>query len=52
MESFPWDSSSSDLLSLDGWGQIPVVKGGLQILFRVTSDSYESKGLIRMMNLA
>ena len=40
-----------DLLILDEWGYVPVDKDGSQLLFRVISDSYESKSLILTTNL-
>lgn len=40
-----------DLLILDEWGCVPVDKDGSQLLFRVISDSYESKSLILTTNL-
>ena len=40
-----------DLLILDEWGYVPVDKEGSQLLFRVISDSYESKSLILTTNL-
>ena len=40
-----------DLLVLDEWGYVPVDKDGSQLLFRVISDSYESKSLILTTNL-
>ena len=40
------DLRSLDLLILDEWGYVPVDKDGSQLLFRVISDSYESKSLI------
>lgn len=42
---------SLDLLILDEWGYVPVDKEGSQLLFRVISDSYESKSLILTTNL-
>lgn len=42
---------SLDLLILDEWGYVPVDKDGSQLLFRVISDSYESKSLILTTNL-
>lgn len=44
------DLRSLDLLILDEWGYVPVVKDGSQLLFRVISDSYESKSLILTTN--
>lgn len=40
-----------ELLILDEWGYVPVDKDGSQLLFRVISDSYESKSLILTTNL-
>ena len=40
-----------DLLILDEWGYVPVDKDGSQLLFRIISDSYESKSLILTTNL-
>ena len=45
------DLHSLDLLILDEWGYVPVDKDGSQLLFRVISDSYESKSLILTTNL-
>mgnify|MGYP000552713669 CR=1 FL=1 len=45
------DLRSLDLLLLDEWGYVPVDKDGSQLLFRVISDSYESKSLILTTNL-
>lgn len=41
---------SLELLLLNEWGDVPVDKDGSQLLFRVISDSYESKSLILTMN--
>lgn len=40
-----------DLLILDEWGYVPVDRDGSQLLFRVVSDSYESKSLILTTNI-
>lgn len=45
------DLRELDLLILDEWGYVPVDKDGSQLLFRVISDSYESKSLILTTNL-
>lgn len=45
------DLRNLDLLILDEWGYVPVDKDGSQLLFRVISDSYESKSLILTTNL-
>ncbi|WP_346697657.1 ATP-binding protein [Catenibacillus scindens] len=50
LERLLWDLRSLDLLILDEWGYIPVDKDGSQLLFRVISDSYESKSLILTTN--
>lgn len=43
--------NSLDLLILDEWGYVPVDRDGSQLLFRVISDSYESKSLLLTTNL-
>ena len=43
--------SGLDLLILDEWGYVPVDRDGSQLLFRVVSDSYESKSLLLTTNL-
>ena len=43
--------NSLDLLILDEWGYVPVDRDGSQLLFRVISDSYESKSLILTTNI-
>ena len=45
------DLNSLDLLILDEWGYVPVDRDGSQLLFRVISDSYESKSLLLTTNL-
>lgn len=45
------DLNGLDLLILDEWGYVPVDRDGSQLLFRVISDSYESKSLILTTNL-
>lgn len=45
------DLNSLDLLILDEWGYVPVDRDGSQLLFRVISDSYESKSLMLTTNL-
>jgi len=45
------DLQQLDLLVLDEWGYVPIDKDGSQLLFRVISDSYESKSLIFTTNL-
>ena len=45
------DLNSLDLLILDEWSYVPVDRDGSQLLFRVISDSYESKSLLLTTNL-
>lgn len=45
------DLNNLDLLILDEWGYVPVDRDGSQLLFRVISDSYESKSLILTTNI-
>ncbi|WP_432718264.1 IS21-like element helper ATPase IstB [Pectinatus frisingensis] len=51
LERLVRELQSLDLLILDEWGYVPVDKEGSQLLFRVISDSYESKSLILTTNL-
>jgi len=51
LERLVHELQSLDLLILDEWGYVPVDKEGSQLLFRVISDSYESKSLILTTNL-
>jgi DNA replication protein DnaC len=51
LERLVRDLQTLDLLILDEWGYVPVDKEGSQLLFRVISDSYESKSLILTTNL-
>lgn len=51
LERLVRELQSLDLLILDEWGYVPVDKDGSQLLFRVISDSYESKSLILTTNL-
>lgn len=51
LERFRRDLNEQDLLILDEWGYVPVDRDGSQLLFRVISDSYESKSLILTTNL-
>ena len=51
LEKLLRDLRGLDLLILDEWGYVPVDKDGSQLLFRVISDSYESKSLILTTNL-
>lgn len=51
LERLLHDLRSLELLILDEWGYVPVDKEGSQLLFRVISDSYESKSLILTTNL-
>ena len=45
------DLNNLDLLVLDEWGYVPIDRDGSQLLFRVISDSYESKSLILTTNI-
>lgn len=51
LERLRKDLNSLDLLILVEWGYVPVDRDGSQLLFRVISDSYESKSLILTTNL-
>ncbi len=51
LERLRSELNSLDLLILDEWGYVPVDRDGSQLLFRVISDSYESKSLILTTNL-
>ncbi len=51
LERLRSDLNNLDLLILDEWGYVPVDRDGSQLLFRVISDSYESKSLILTTNL-
>jgi len=51
LERLRSDLNSLDLLILDEWGYVPVDRDGSQLLFRVISDSYESKSLLLTTNL-
>jgi DNA replication protein DnaC len=51
LERLVSDIRKLDLLILDEWGYVPVDKEGSQLLFRIISDSYESKSLILTTNL-
>lgn len=51
LERFRRELNEQDLLILDEWGYVPVDRDGSQLLFRVISDSYESKSLLLTTNL-
>ena len=51
LERFRNELNNLDLLILDEWGYVPVDRDGSQLLFRVISDSYESKSLLLTTNL-
>ena len=51
LERLRSELNSLDLLILDEWGYVPVDRDGSQLLFRVISDSYESKSLLLTTNL-
>lgn len=50
LEKLRSDLNSLDLLILDEWGYVPIDRDG-SLLFRVISDSYESKSLVLTTNL-
>jgi DNA replication protein DnaC len=41
----------AELLIIDEWGYVPIDKEGVQLLFRIISDSYETRSLIITTNL-
>lgn len=51
LERLRSELNNLDLLILDEWGYVPVDRDGSQLLFRVISDSYESKSLILTTNI-
>ena len=51
LERFRRELNNQDLLILDEWGYVPVDRDGSQLLFRIISDSYESKSLLLTTNL-
>ena len=51
LEKLRSELNGLDLLILDEWGYVPVDRDGSQLLFRVISDSYESKSLLLTTNL-
>ena len=51
LEKLRAELKAQELLILDEWGYVPVDRDGSQLLFRVISDSYESKSLILTTNL-
>lgn len=51
LEKLRSELNGLDLLILDEWGYVPVDRDGSQLLFRVISDSYESKSLVLTTNL-
>lgn len=51
LERLRSELNSLYLLILDEWGYVPVDRDGSQLLFRVTSDSYENKSLLLTTNL-
>lgn len=51
LEKLRAELNAQELLILDEWGYVPVDRDGSQLLFRVISDSYESKSLILTTNL-
>ncbi|MCF7941970.1 MAG: IS21-like element helper ATPase IstB [Spirochaetia bacterium] len=51
LERLITDLKRQDVLILDEFGYVPIDKEGSQLLFRVISDSYESKSLLITTNL-
>lgn len=51
LERLITDLKRQDVLILDEFGYVPIDKEGSQLLFRVISDSYESKSLMITTNL-
>ena len=51
LEKLRSELNNLDLLILDEWGYVPIDRDGSQLLFRVISDSYESKSLILTTNI-
>lgn len=51
LERLRSDLNTLDLLILDEWGYVPVDRDGSQLLFRVISDSYESRSLVLTTNI-
>jgi DNA replication protein DnaC len=51
LEKFIHDLLKAQLLIIDEWGYVPVDKEGAQLLFRVVSDSYETRSLVLTTNL-
>ena len=51
LEKFIHELLKAELLIIDEWGYVPIDKEGAQLLFRVISDSYETRSLIITTNL-
>lgn len=42
---------TNEIRIIDEWGYVPVNKEGAQLLFRIISDSYETRSLVITTNL-
>jgi DNA replication protein DnaC len=51
LEKFIHDLLKAQLLIIDEWGYVPIDKEEAQLLFRVISDSYETRSLVITTNL-
>jgi DNA replication protein DnaC len=51
LEKFIHDLLKAELLIIDEWGYVPIDREGAQLLFRVISDSYETRSLLITTNL-
>jgi DNA replication protein DnaC len=51
LEKFIHDLLKAQLLIIDEWGYVPIDKEGAQLLFKVISDSYETRSLVITTNL-
>ena len=51
LEKFIKELTKAELLIIDEWGYVPVDKEGAQLLFRIISDSYETRSLVITTNL-
>lgn len=51
LEKFIKELMKAELLIIDEWGYVPVDKEGAQLLFRIISDSYETRSLVITTNL-
>ena len=51
LERLVKELKATDLIALDEFGYVPVDKEGSQLLFRIISNSYESRSLILTTNI-